>query len=74
MILAVIALVTERPDDDGDVVSQPVNKLLCSVDVGVFPFPNEAKSQVSIVSGEKRNIKFFQKSTHVLLDVHCEAP
>jgi hypothetical protein len=39
MIVSIVTLVAERPDDDGDVVSQPVNKLLRSIDVGVLPFP-----------------------------------
>jgi hypothetical protein len=43
VIFSIIALVPEGPDDDGDVVSQSVDKLLCSINVGVFPFPNLEK-------------------------------
>jgi len=56
MVASIVALVSERPDDDGDVISQPVYKLLCSIDVGIFPFPVEAKSQVSIVPEKKKRI------------------
>ena len=47
MVGPVVALIAERPDDDGDVVSQSVDKLLCSINVGVFPFSDRTKSQVS---------------------------
>jgi hypothetical protein len=47
VVASVIALIAERPDDDRDVVSQSVDELLRSVNVGVFPLPDRDKSHVS---------------------------
>lgn len=67
-VLAVIALVAERPNDDGYVVSESVDKLLGSVDVCTSPFAARSLDQ------GKDRVGWGKDRTYVLLDVHCEAP
>jgi hypothetical protein len=39
VVLAVVAFVAERPNNNGDVVPETVNKLFGPVKVGIGPFP-----------------------------------
>jgi hypothetical protein len=39
VVLAIVALVTERPDDDRNMVPEAVDKLFGSIDVSIGPLP-----------------------------------